>query len=316
MCVDNQTQVTEILLLGFKGLYSLNLLLFVLLLLIYIVILGGNGLIILLMTTSDQFKLPMFYFLKHVASTDVLLTTSSVPLMLDVIITEGKTVSFTGCITQLYLTGVSGGVQCYLLAVMSFDRYMAICKPLSYHFIMAPNVCLYLVAGSWFLLFFLISSEIIMVCQFHFCGHSDIDNFFCDFIPLVELSTSDTSILMLIDIFISITIIVVPFVFIIITYTLIFFVIIRIPSVTGRKKFFSTCSSHLASVCTYYITLIIVYMVPTGEGSSSINKFRSLLIVTVSPLMNPFIYSLRNQEIRETFRKVLKSSVPTSKKAQ
>ncbi|XP_053319911.1 olfactory receptor 6X1-like [Spea bombifrons] len=188
---------------------------------------------------------------------------------------------------------------------MSYDRYLAIRKPLRYSLIMCPDLCMQLVAGCWFLVFVLVSAEIVVLCQLHFCGRNYIDHFFCDFGPLVQLATSDTSALMLLDLVISILMIFLPFVFIIMTYVSILITILSIPSRTGRKKSFSTCTSHLMTVCTYYGTLITVYMIPSEENDFNINKFRSLLYVMVTPMMNPIIYSLRNQEVLGALRKVL-----------
>ncbi|KAM4749311.1 olfactory receptor 6N1-like [Rhinophrynus dorsalis] len=306
MCDDNQTQVTEILLLGFQHLINFKIPLFTVFLLIYIVILGGNFLIIFLVTTSEHLKTPMFYFLKNLGLADVLLTTNIVPMMLNIILHDEITISLVSCIAQLYFFGVSGFVQCFLLAVMSYDRYLAICNPLHYISIMEPSVCLGLVIGSWLLVFVLISSEIIMVCQLHFCGLNYINHFFCDFGPVVALSTSDTSVLMLQDFIISIPMIFVPFVLIILTYIGIFITILRFPTNIGRKKSFSTCSSHLTVVCTYYGTLIIVYMGSSVENSVNINKFLSLFYIVITPFMNPIIYSLRNKELRGALKKYFK----------
>ncbi|KAM8972698.1 olfactory receptor 5P50-like [Pelodytes ibericus] len=305
MCEENQTQVTEFLLLGFQGLHNLKVLFFTLFLLIYVVILGGNLLIILLVMTMDHLNTPMFYFLKHLALADMLHTTNIVPLMLAVILMEGRTISLDGCLLQLYIYGVSSTVQCFLLAVMSFDRYLAIYKPLNYAIIMGPKVCLQLVSGCWLIIFILISGEMITIYQFEFCGGHNIDHFFCDLTPLVELTTSDTSTLMLQELCLSYMMIS-SFGFIMITYILIFFTIMKMPSIHGRRKFFSTCSAHLITVCTCYVTMIVVYMVPPGEDSVTVNKFRSLLYIVATPFMNPIIYSLRNQEIRGALKKILK----------
>ncbi|XP_072254933.1 olfactory receptor 5P81-like [Pyxicephalus adspersus] len=305
MCDVNQTQVTQIRLLGFRSLAKFKTLLFIVFLLTYLFILSGNLLIIILVTTVDHLKVPMFYFLKHLATADILLTTSVVPMMLDIIFIEEGRVTLVGCITQLYLFGIFGFVQCFLIAVMSYDRYLAVCRPLHYALLMNPRVCLYLVMGSWFLVTLLISSEIVVVVQFKFCGPNYIDHFFCDFGPVVELSTSNTSSLMLQDFVISIVMIFCPFTYIIITYMYIFFIILKISSSFGRQKAFSTCSSHLTTVCVYYGTLITVYMVPTDNSTVSINKYRSLLYIVVTPLLNPIIYSLRNQEIKKALFKLL-----------
>ncbi|XP_077329769.1 olfactory receptor 1f45-like [Lithobates pipiens] len=299
MCEVNQTQVTQIRLLGFRGLAKYKTLLFIVFLLTYLIILGGNLLIIILVTTIDHLKIPMFFFLKHLATADVLLTTSVIPMMLGIIFIDEGRLSFVGCITQLYAFGIFGFVQCFLIAVMSYDRYLAVCKPLHYASLMNPSVCLLLVSGSWFLVSLIASSELMVLVQFKFCGINYIDNFFCDFGPVMELSTSDTSSLILHDFVNSIFLIFCPFTYIIITYMYIFFIILKISSADGRRKAISTCSSHLATVCIYYGTLITVYLVPGDDSTASMNKYRSLLYTVVTPLLNPIIYSLRNQEIKK-----------------
>ncbi|XP_063302552.1 olfactory receptor 5P68-like [Pelobates fuscus] len=305
MCEDNQTEITEFILVGFQGFYNIKITLFILILIIYIVIIISNLLILVLVTISDNLKLPMFFFLKHLALADVMVPTSIVPLMLDVLLKEKRRVSVADCITQLHFSGVSGFSQCFLLAAMSYDRYIAILKPLRYSLIMNPNICLALIAGSWIIVFILISSGIIMILHLQFCGQNYINHFYCDFFPVVALSTSNTSILLLHELLTSIVMVFVPFVFIIITYVFIFFTIIRIPSASGRSKSFSTCSSHLTSVCTFYVTLLIVYMVPPDENNISMNKFRSFLYILVTPLLNPIIYNWKNKEIRRAMRKYL-----------
>ncbi|XP_075061797.1 olfactory receptor 11L1-like [Mixophyes fleayi] len=304
MCEDNQTEVTVFLLLGFQGLYKFKILLFIVFLFSYIVVLNGNLVLIVLVSTSDHLKIPMFIFLKHLAVADVLITTTIIPMMLDIILRDVKEVPVSSCIMQLYLFLIFGSVQCFLIVIMSFDRYLAICNPMRYNSIMVPHVCLKMIVGCW-LLVFILSSEIIMVCQLQFCGLNYIDHYYCDFGPIVELSSSDTSMLLLVDFFISILVAFIPFFLIIITYIIIFFTILNISSNSGRKKAFSTCSSHLATVCAYYGTLITVYLAPSDESSFSTNKFRSLLYIVVTPMMNPIIYSLRNHEIRRTLQKMI-----------
>ncbi|KAM3926767.1 olfactory receptor 11A1-like [Leptodactylus fuscus] len=305
MCEENQTQVTQIRLLGFRGLHKYKILLFIVFLLTYIFILAGNLLIILLVTTIDHLKTPMFYFLKHLSTADVLLTTSVVPVMLDIIFVEEGILSLWGCMIQLYLFGICGFVQCFLLAVMSYDRYLAICHPLRYSSLMSPYLCLQLVLISWLLINVAMSSEFIIVTQYNYCGLNSIDHFFCDFGPIVALATSDTSPLLLQDFIVSIFVMFFPFAFIIVTYCCIFFTILKMSSAYGKRKAFSTCSSHLIIVCVYYGTLMTVYMVSTDESASNINKYISLLYTVGTPLMNPIIYSLRNKEIRRAMQKMV-----------
>ncbi|KAM5172735.1 olfactory receptor 5P50-like [Mantella aurantiaca] len=301
MCEENQTAVTDLLLLGFQGLYKFKIIFFVLFLLSYMIIMNGNLLIIVLISTKDNLKIPMFYFLKHLAIADLLITSTIVPMMLDVILKDNITISFSVCIFQMYCFSIFGFVQCFLIVIISYDRYLAICNPMRYNSIMRPHVCLNMVVGCYLLIFFL-SSEIILVCQLQFCGGNNIDHFFCDSSPLIELSTSDTSNLLLVDFSVSIFGLLVPFSFIIITYVLILFTIINISSANGRWKAFSTCSSHLATVCSYYGTLMTVYVLPSDESSTNTNKFKSLLYIVMTPMVNPIIYSLRNHEIRRTLQ--------------
>ncbi|XP_018426215.1 PREDICTED: olfactory receptor 11L1-like [Nanorana parkeri] len=307
MCDHNETRVTEFNLLGFKGLYNYRTLLFIVLLLIYIAIVAGNLLIVFLVSTYDNLKIPMFFLLKNLAIADILLTTCVVPLMLDIVLKKEGKISVGGCIVQLYLFGIFGFVQCFIIAIMSYDRYVAISNPLDYNLIMSPNVCFLLVLGSWLLFVSLVSSEIFFISQFRFCGLNIIDHFFCDFGPVMKLSTSDTSIVMMEDFIISILILFFPFGFVLGTYIYIFNIILKIPSTNGKRKAFSTCSSHLTTVCAYYGTLITVYMSPTDDNASELNRYRALLYIVVTPLINPIIYSLRNHEIKQALQKMWKS---------
>ncbi|KAG9469300.1 olfactory receptor 5P81-like [Eleutherodactylus coqui] len=305
MCEGNQTEVTEFLLLGFRGLYKYKFLLFIVILFSYLVILTGNLLIIVLVSTKDHLNIPMFIFLKHLAVADILISTTIIPMMLDVIVLEEKRVSVSGCMVQLYLFFLFGFVQCFLIAVMSYDRYLAICCPIRYNSRMHPQLCLKMVFGSWSLIFF-VSFEIFLVLQLEFCGQNGIDHFFCDIGPLVKLSRSDASLLLLVDFIMSIVVVFSPFALIIISYICIFFTIMTLPSTGGRRKAFSTCSSHLATVCTYYGTIMMIYSPPLDDNSLSMNKFKSLLYLVVSPMMNPIIYSLRNPEIRRTLQQIVR----------
>ncbi|XP_073402870.1 olfactory receptor 5G3-like [Dendrobates tinctorius] len=305
MCDVNQTEVTEFLLLGFHGLYKYKFLLFILFLFCYLIILAGNLLIIVLVSTNHNLNTPMFYFLKHLAVADILVTTTVMPMMLNIILLDMKEVPVRSCIIQLYLFFIFGFIQCYLIALMSYDRYLAICRPMRYNSIMQSHVCFKMVLGSWFLLF-LLSLEVILFWQLEFCGQNVIDHFFCDSVPLIELATSETHLLVSVDFLISIVFGVTPFALIILSYMRIFFTIIALPSTIGRGKAFSTCSSHLTTVCIYYGTLFMVYMTPSDESSLSTNKFISLLYIMVAPMMNPIIYSLKNHQIRRTLQQMFR----------
>ncbi|XP_073402912.1 olfactory receptor 10A3-like [Dendrobates tinctorius] len=303
MCEGNQTEVTHFLLLGFNGLYKYKILLFIISLFSYFVILNGNLLIIVLVSTNENLNIPMFYFLKHLALADVLTTTAIMPMMLNIIMLGMTEVPVKSCIIQVYLFYTFGFVQCFLLAIMSYDRYLAICSPMNYNSIMQPHTCLKMVLASWFLMF-IFSFEIILVWQLRFCGQNVIDHFFCDFKPMIDLATSDTYPVVLFDFVFSIILVVTPFTLIILSYIRIFFTITILPSTSGWGKTFSTCGSHLTTVCIYYGTILMVYIAPSDDSSLSTNKFKSLLLIVVTPMMNPIIYSLKNHEIQRTLQQM------------
>ncbi|OCT90865.1 olfactory receptor 11L1 [Xenopus laevis] len=303
MCEGNQTTVFVFVLLGFPIFNNLRFYFFTFFLFIYIFILTENLTIVTLLSTNCRLYAPMFFFLKQLALCDLFLTTNTVPKLLEVIWLEGSSISFSGCIAQFYLHSVAGIVECFILTVMSYDRYLAICNPFHYVCIMNYSHCLNLAVWSWLLGFLVMVLEMLLIWNLQFCGSNVIDHFFCDFAPLLELSSSDISTVVLEDFVFSMPVIVCPFMFILGTYIFILIAILKITSKDGRKKAFSTCSSHLAIVCTYYGTLIAVYVVPS-EGLN-INKFRSLLYIMLTPLFNPLIYSLRNVEIKGALQKLV-----------
>ncbi|XP_069817498.1 olfactory receptor 10A7-like [Dendropsophus ebraccatus] len=303
MCRENETQVAQIFILGFQNVNKS--LLFIVFLLTYLFILVGNLLIILLVTVVDHLQTPMYFFLKHLSIGDVLLTSIIIPMMMDLIFAEKSVLPLWVCKAQLYLYGIFGLVQCFLIVVMSYDRYLAICHPLRYSSLMRPDHSLYLVIGLWVLSSALPSCEFFFVIQLNFCGLNSIDHFYCDFGPVVNLATSDTSMLMLEDFVISIFTYFFPLTFIIITYICIFFTILKISSNIGKRKAFSTCSSHLITVCAYYGILMTIYLAPSHENSSQINKYMSLLYLVGTPLLNPIIYTLRNSEIKRAVQKLM-----------
>ncbi|KAM4706781.1 olfactory receptor 11A1-like [Discoglossus pictus] len=209
------------------------------------------------------------------------------------------------CISQLYFFGASTITECCLLTVMSYDRYLAICKPLHYTTVMDFRLCLCLVTWSWMMGFIIPSVVSFLLSQLQFCGPFVIDHFFCDLTPILDVSCSDTSIVEIETTVSSIPLGVFQFIFIIVTYILIAINILKISSNTGRQKAFATCSSHLTVVCTYYATLLTTYMVPSKGQSRNINKILSLLYTVLTPLFNPIIYSFRSQEIRSALKHIL-----------
>ncbi|KAG8573937.1 hypothetical protein GDO81_008949 [Engystomops pustulosus] len=302
---ENSTGVTEFFLLGFPNLNDYKLPFFSIVLLIYSMTICENLLIIVLVSISQSLRSPMYFFLGHLALSDMVLVTSVVPKMLEVIIREGSCIPFVGCLVQSYMYGLAVSAECYLLTAMSYDRYLAICNPLHYTSVMSPKLRYILIITSWSLCSLLLLISLLIVCGLDFCGPNVIDHFFCDYTPILQLSCSDTTVPDIEVIIISVPIVLLPFLFIIVTYVYICITIFRISSSTGRKKTFSTCSSHLVVVSTYYGSMLIIYMVPYRGHSMTINKFISIIYIVLTPLLNPMIYSLRNREIQSAVRKYL-----------
>uniref|UniRef100_A0A8C5M1C7 Olfactory receptor n=1 Tax=Leptobrachium leishanense TaxID=445787 RepID=A0A8C5M1C7_9ANUR len=294
---------TEFLFIGFQNVQLLNPVLFVFFLTIYILTLFGNLLIIVLVAKVPSLKSPMYFFLTQLSLSDILLTTNIVPKMLHVVINGGSTISVAECITQFYFYGVSAAAESLLLTVMSYDRYLAICKPLHYTSIMYFGLCVQLALLCWFSSYILMLCIVYLISNLIFCGPTMIDHYFCDVEPILDLSCSDHSMIDLSYFIQAILFALIPFCFILFSYISIFITIFQIPSTSGKQKAFSTCSAHLIVVSTYYGTLITIYMVPTKGGQShEANKVISLLYTVGIPFSNPFIYSLRNQDIKDAVK--------------
>ncbi|XP_012809388.2 olfactory receptor 1496-like [Xenopus tropicalis] len=305
MGMKNQTWVSEIVLLGFQNLHNFKVPLFSLFLLIYILTVWENVLIIVLVAFSRNLHSPMYFFLQQLSACDLLESAIILPILLQTVIYEKVTLPFIGCMMQFSFFAVPEAFECLLLAVMAYDRYVAICIPLRYTSIMSHRVCVTFILISWLLSFMFALGLASTVASLQFCNQNTINHFFCDFFPLLELSCSDTFLVYINIILESIPLVFFPFILISVSYMCIAHAILKIVSHTGRQKAFSTCSSHLAVVSMFYGTIIALYMAPPRKESQTTSKVLSLLYTVVTPLVNPLIYSLRSKDIRKIMQRVL-----------
>ncbi|XP_073402852.1 olfactory receptor 5V1-like [Dendrobates tinctorius] len=294
----NQSAITEFYLLGFGNLHNFRIAVFTLFLMVHIMALTANVLVIVLVGVTESLHCPMYIFLSQLSFSEILFTSNIVPNMLWLILVGGGKVSVARCLSQFYLLGVPTIAQCLLLAAMSFDRHVAICRPLHYATIMTISLQLQMVTSCWFLGFTMSFFVYIVLSKLEFCSCNIINHFYCDIAPLLRLSCSSTSSVELATTMVAFPVLLSPFTFIVVTYVSIIRAILKIPSNTGRHKAFSTCSSHLIIVCMYYGTLSTIYIFPPRDNSINLNKGLSVLYTLVTPLFNPLIYSLRNQDIR------------------
>ncbi|XP_072254893.1 olfactory receptor 11A1-like [Pyxicephalus adspersus] len=297
--------VTSLFFLGFTSIPVYNLLLFTLVLIIYIGTICGNFMIIMLIYYSKTLHSPMYFFLSQLSISDIILTTDIAPNMLNIILHKRTPISFPGCITQFYIFGSTEAFECFLLTMMSYDRYLAICSPLHYVSIMNQELCLKLVLTSWLLSCVMGLMSTLSIFQLEFCRPNGIDHFYCDLNPLMELSCSDTSTVQLENTLLSFPVLTVPFLVILVSYTCIVLTLVKIPSFSGRLKSFSTCSSHLTVVFMFYGTLISTYLIPKEGKSQMISKMMTMLYTVFTPFLNPVIYSLRNKDIKDIVKKCM-----------
>ncbi|XP_030395337.1 olfactory receptor 1020-like [Gopherus evgoodei] len=300
----NQTLIREFILLGLGNIPEVQVFLFLLFLAIYIVTVAGNILIIALVMANRRLHTPMYFFLWNLSCLETCYSSTILPRMLASLLTGNRTISVSGCITQLHFFGFLAATECYLLAAMSYDRYLAICKPLQYAICMNGRNCLWLASGSWISGFLGSTIMTFLVSKLTFCGPNEIDHFFCDFTPMIKLSCSDISLTNLVTLILSAMETLIPFLLTMTSYVCIMVTILRIPSMSGRQKAFSTCSSHLAMVTIFYGTVIIVYVMPKNSTLRELNKVFSVFYTVLTPLANPLIYSLRNRAVKEALRKV------------
>ncbi|XP_036058827.1 olfactory receptor 494 [Onychomys torridus] len=301
----NHTAVTEFILLGLTDDPVLKVVLFIIILCIYLVTVCGNLSTILLIRVSSQLHHPMYFFLSHLASTDIGYSSSVTPNMLVNFLVNQNTISYLGCSIQLGSGAFFGTVECFLLAAMAYDRFVAICNPLLYSTKMSTQVCIQLVVGSYIGGFLNASSFTLSFISFLFCGPNRVNHFFCDFAPLAELSCSDVSVSAVVTSLSTGSVTMITVFVIAVSYTYILITILKMRSTEGRHKAFSTCTSHLTTVTLFYGTVTFTYVMPKSSYSTDQNKVVSVFYLVLIPMLNPLIYSLRNNEIKSALKRQL-----------
>ncbi|KAM8960640.1 olfactory receptor 6N1-like [Pelodytes ibericus] len=301
----NQTFVTEFIILGFPSLTNFYPVLFLIFLVIYIFTITGNIVIFLMVFLYHKLQIPMFFFLNHLSAMEICYTSVIVPKMLANFVAKSRHISFNNCMLQLYLFSSLGASECYLLTVMAYDRFLAICKPLHYTTLMTNTTSLQLASGSWLGGFISPVLPVVLISQLVYCGSNQVNYFYCDSQPLLRLSCSDTHLTEVAITILASGLIFSSFLLTVLSYIFIISTILKIPSATGRNKAFSTCASHLTVVIIYYGTITCMYMQPMSRFSLDINKVLSLLYTVVTPMLNPIIYSLRNNEMKQSLVKII-----------
>ncbi|XP_040091788.1 olfactory receptor 1I1-like, partial [Oryx dammah] len=264
----------------------------------------GNLLIILAIITDSHLHTPMYFFLCNLALVDIFFSSTTIPKMLVNLWTQSKAIPFAGCLAQMYAFHLFGTMDSFLLAVMAIDRFVAIVHPLRYLAIMSPRVCGLLVVGSWLITNLQSIVHTSLMAQLTFCAGSEIPHFFCDLMPLLKLSCSDTHSNELVIFAFGIIMGISPLTCILLSYICIFWAVFTIPSAQGKWKAFSTCGSHLTVVTLFYGTIFAVYLQPVSPTSSQKDKAAALMCGVVIPMLNPFIYSLRNKNMKAALRKL------------
>nr|XP_003464274.1 olfactory receptor 5AK2-like [Cavia porcellus] len=301
---NNGSEVTEFILLGFAGQHRSWHVLFTAFLIIYVATLVGNAGMILLIKADPALHTPMYFFLQNLAFVDLCYSSAITPKMLQNFVGTKQSISFMGCRVQLLVYGTFATSDCFILASMAVDRYVAICKALRYPVIMSQRVCIQLLLGSYFMGFLNASVNTSLTFSLDFCKSNVINHFFCDVPPLLALSCSsiDFSVMVLtafVGFNLMSTVLVVIF-----SYIWILAAILRMSSAAGRRKAFSTCTSHLTAVTIFYGTLSYMYLHHRTPESQEQEKVASVFYGIIIPMLNPLIYSLRNQDVTQALKKV------------
>ncbi|MBZ3885255.1 Olfactory receptor 2G6 [Sciurus carolinensis] len=301
----NHSSFSGFILLGFSSRPQLESVLFLVILVFYFLSLLGNSTIMFLSLVDPRLHTPMYFFLSNLSFMDLCLTTCTVPQTLVNFRGRGKTISYGGCVAQLFIALGLGGVECVLLSVMAYDRYAAVCRPLHYTVVMHPQLCLRLVVTAWMTGFSNSVVQTAMTMTLPLCGKNQLDHFFCEVPVMLKLACTDTSINEAELFAVSVFFLVVPLSLILVSYGHIAHAVLKMKSAQGRRKAFGTCGSHLLVVVIFFGTLISMYLQPPSSYSQDVNKSIALFYTLVTPLLNPLIYTLRNKEVKGALKRLV-----------
>ncbi|XP_005079742.2 olfactory receptor 6C2-like [Mesocricetus auratus] len=311
--MKNNTIITFILL-GLTDDPQLQIPIFVLLFFAYMLSITGNLTIVSLTMLDSHLKTPMYFFLQNFSILEISFTSACIPRYLYNIATGDRSITYNMCVIQVFFTDVFGVTEFFLLAVMSYDRYVAICKPLHYATIMSSKLCQKLVLCCWMTGLLIILPPLTLFLNLRFCDSNVIDCFFCDASPILKISCSDTWLIEQLVIVCAVLTFIVTLVCVALSYIHIIKTILRFPSAQQRTKAFSTCSSHMVVVSITYGSCIFIYINPSAKESVAVNKGVAVLMTSIAPMLNPFIYTLRNKQVRQAFSNSFKKFVMISVK--
>uniref|UniRef100_A0A4X1W9I9 Olfactory receptor n=1 Tax=Sus scrofa TaxID=9823 RepID=A0A4X1W9I9_PIG len=309
----NHSTITTFIILGLTDDPQLEILVFAFLLITYVFSVIGNLTIISLVLVDSHLKTAMYFFLQNFSFLEISFTTACVPTYLHILSSGDKTITISACFSQIFFIVLFAATEFFLLAVMSYDRYVAICKPLHYMSIMNSRVCRNLILCCWVSGLLIILPPLGLSLRLEFCD-SVIDHFFCDTAPILKNSCSDTWFIEQVILFCAVLSFIVTLVCVVLSYIYIIRTVLRFPSAHQRKKAFLTCSSHMIVVSMTYGSCIFMYIKPSAKDEVAINKGVSLLPTSVAPLLNPFIYTLRNKQVKQSFYDTFKRLANLSKK--
>ncbi|XP_053415811.1 olfactory receptor 5D13-like [Nycticebus coucang] len=301
----NQSSGSNFILLGFSEYADLQVPLFLVFLTVYMVTVLGNLGMVVIIRVNPKLHTPMYYFLSHLSFVDFCYSTTVTPKLLENLVVEDRTISFTGCITQFSFVCIFAVAETFMLAVMAYDRFVAVCDPLLYTVVMSPKLCASLVAIPYMWGIFCSLTLTCFLMGLSICGSNILNNFFCEFSVIMSVSCYAPYIIQVLFLVIVIFDEVSSLIIILTTYVLIFVTILRMPSAGGRQKAFSTCASHLTAITIFHGTVLFLYCVPNSKNSWLIVKVGSVFYSVIIPMLNPLIYSLRNKDVKESVRKLM-----------